>query len=394
MKKLMIFYPESKLCPKGGAAGYLYNLNQYLKDNPSNNVEISFLQDYKKNSLEERTVLRKCVPVRLKDIRRVIKYSHFIKRRLPVYEKALSYDILHFHSTEDMYLNRDLLDLYRGKVILTSHSPCVFYKEIIGRLNPIDYKWFKKKIDRLEVMDIYAFNRADYIVFPCKEAEEPYFNTWQKYDSIRKDEKYYYLPTGIVGCTAKYSRNDIREKYGIPQDAFVISYVGRHNEIKGFGDLKKIGGDLLQDKNIFFLIAGKEGPMIGLINDHWIEVGWTNDPYSLIAASDVFMLPNHETYFDLILLEVISLGVPVVMSETGGNKYFRQFCAEGIKFYQNLSQAKAAILAYKNMERDKRVVAGQGLIELFSEQFTIKKFTHRYLEIIREIGNKNNSQHL
>ena len=63
----------------------------------------------------------------------------------------------------------------------------------------------------------------------------------------------------------------------------------------------------------------------GLKTDHWIEVGWTNDPHSLIAASDVFVLPNHETYFDLILLEVLSLGVPVVMSRTGGNKFFEQF---------------------------------------------------------------------
>ena len=141
-------------------------------------------------------------------------------------------------------------------------------------------------------------------------------------NNFEKKKKHRYMPTGIVGCKAKVNREDFRKKYGIPDNAFVISYAGRHNEIKGYADLKKLGEKLLADKNVYFLIAGKEEPMTGLKNDHWIEVGWTNDPHSLIAASDVFVLPNHETYFDLILLEVLSLGVPVVMSRTGGNKYF------------------------------------------------------------------------
>ena len=86
------------------------------------------------------------------------------------------------------------------------------------------------------------------------------------------------MPTGIVGCKAKVNREDFRKKYGIPDNAFVISYAGRHNEIKGYADLKRLGEKLLADKNVYFLIAGKEEPMTGLKNDHWIEVGWTNDP--------------------------------------------------------------------------------------------------------------------
>ena len=40
--------------------------------------------------------------------------------------------------------------------------------------------------------------------------------------------------------------------------------------------------------NIYILVAGKEEPMKGLAHPHWIEVGWTNDPYSLINACDIF----------------------------------------------------------------------------------------------------------
>ena len=40
---------------------------------------------------------------------------------------------------------------------------------------------------------------------------------------------------------SKVNREDFRKKYGIPDNAFVISYAGRHNEIKGYADLKRLG---------------------------------------------------------------------------------------------------------------------------------------------------------
>ena len=50
-----------------------------------------------------------------------------------------------------------------------------------------------------------------------------------------------------------------------------------------------------------FLIAWKEYPIKWLNNDRWIEIWWTDKPYEIIKASDIFILPNKETYFDLIL---------------------------------------------------------------------------------------------
>lgn len=71
---------------------------------------------------------------------------------------------------------------------------------------------------------------------------------------------------------------------------------------------------------------------MGLKDSRWKEVGWTNDSQSIIAASDVFVLPNRETYFDIIMLEVLSCGKIVIASRTGGNKYFEKIGAKGV-FY-------------------------------------------------------------
>lgn len=384
MKRVLIYFPERQLAPKGGPAGYLYNLKNGLDMVNHDGLEISFYSNIPVG-LEENHALRSHVPKRLMEIRRAYKYANYLKRSLPVDESLFSYDAIHFHKTEDMYLNRNILKQYSGKVILTSHTPCVSYQEIISRLNPKDYRIVKNKVDRLVEMDRYAFKRADYIFFPCEEAEEPYYNTWKEYASIREASKYRYIPTGIVACSSKISRKDFRKKYNIPENAFVISYAGRHNEIKGYADLKKMGEKLLEDRSIYFLIAGKEGPMYGFEDEHWIEVGWTSDPHSLITASDVFILPNHETYFDLILLEVLSLGIPIVMSETGGNKYFKRFEGKGLLFYTNLSEAKNKILELKAEDVVIRKRNGNILKSLFEKKFTVEKFAENYIKQLKTI---------
>lgn len=387
MKKLLIYYSEDALEPKGGPAGYLYNLKKGLEECRKQEnlpVDISFYSNMP-SGIENNSELRKRTPKRLLEFRRALNDARFLRKKFPIDNGMFAYDIIHFHSAEKMYLCRDFLNQYHGKVILTSHCPCGIYKERIDKLNPFDYKLMRNQIDKLEELDRYAFERADYIIFPCKDAEEPYFNTWPRYTSIRKDEKYRYMPTGIIACHAKINRENYRKKYGIPNDAFVISYVGRHNEIKGYADLRQMGEQVLKDPNTYFLIGGKEEPIKGLNNDRWIEVGWTTDPYSLIAASDVFVLPNRETYFDLVLLEVLSLGIPVVLSDTGGNKFFKKYDLKGLKYFSSVDQGVEAIKCFQLMDKQIRKKAGEKLAELCETEFSVKEFAHRYIQIISEI---------
>lgn len=387
MKKLLIYYPEDALEPKGGPAGYLYNLKKGLEECRKQEnlpVDISFYSNMP-SGIENNSELRKRIPKRLLEFRRALNDARFLRKKFPIDNGMFAYDIIHFHSAEKMYLCRDFLNQYHGKVILTSHCPCGIYKERIDKLNPFDYKLMRNQIDKLEELDRYAFERADYIIFPCKDAEEPYFNTWPRYTSIRKDEKYRYMPTGIIACHAIINRENYRKKYGIPNDAFVISYVGRHNEIKGYTDLRQMGEQVLKDPNTYFLIGGKEEPIKGLNNDRWIEVGWTTDPYSLIAASDVFVLPNRETYFDLVLLEVLSLGIPVVLSDTGGNKFFKKYDLKGLKYFSSVDQGVEAIKCFQLMDKQIRKKAGEKLAELCETEFSVKEFAHRYIQIISEI---------
>ncbi len=378
----LIYFPEDKLKPSGGPAGYLYNLKQELAK--LGNKEIVFLPAEKTIISKDR--LKDALPRRLVEFRKALRFTRMYKEKQTPPVNLNLYDTVHFHRTDDLYRCREALENYEGKVILTSHTPCARFQELIDMLNPTDAKLMKKKLQTLKIIDKYAFKRADYVIFPCKEAEEPYYHTWANYGEIKDQSKYLYIPTGINPCIARITRDEIRKKYNIPDDAFVISYVGRHNEIKGYDIVKELGNKFLNNSNVYFLLAGKEEPLKGLDNPKWIEVGWTNDPHSIIAAADMFILPNRETYFDLIMLEVLSLGQIVVASKTGGNKFFERFASDGIRLYENIDEA--CMIITKLMKSDKSCLdeMRKENKKIYSDEFTVTKFTTEYVKAIQTIS--------
>ena len=59
---------------------------------------------------------------------------------------------------------------FKGKVLLTSHTPMVPHKEFIGEYcTPEEYAEHKEIYDKVAMFDRFSFERADYIVFPCRE---------------------------------------------------------------------------------------------------------------------------------------------------------------------------------------------------------------------------------
>lgn len=142
---------------------------------------------------------------------------------------------------------------------------------------------------------------------------------------------------------------------------------------------------MLTHPNVYVLIAGEEGPLYHLEHERWIEVGWTNDPHSIIAASDVFVLPNKETYFDLIMLEVLSLGKIVVASNTGGNKYFSVFKHGGILIYNSQREAVRLLKKVMALSFEEREYLGGENKKIFFKYFTSEIFANNYIKLINSL---------
>ena len=399
-KKTLIYMREDKLEHIGGPCGYLYNLKQELSNREDTGITFLQHEDGKvtillkniKNSLPQK-IKKYYLRIRDKKEQHALINNLMSKKEKNSLTDLSKYDIVHFHTTTSLFMAKDSLKNYNGIVLLTSHTPKAPHLELLEDKLTTYTDSEKKKIKPfLEEVDNFAFKRADYIIFPCKEAEDPYFHTWKRYKEVRDESKIIYLPTGIPDVETSTNSIDIRKKYNIPEDAILISYIGRHNTVKGYENLKQIAENVLQNSdNIYFIIAGKEGPLYGLDNPKWIEIGWTKNSYDIIKASNAFILPNKETYFDLILLEAMSLGVPIILTETGGNKYFKKFNSNSLFFYNygDINQATKIIL---NLAKSYNITSGAQNRQLFLEEFTIKKFTDNYLEILKKLPKRMHSE--
>lgn len=391
--KVLVFLEENKLSPRGGpyGVGYYY----YYEMKKRGDKCLSFLSGDIKSELLRKNgqKITRYFPSVLNKMQRSIRQIISIRRMfknnnsIPTIDYS-QYDIIHFHTTLDLYKERKNLENYNGIVILSSHSPIPFAQEISSEIN-----WFVKLLipgvqKKYEMLDTYAFDRADNIIFPCPEAEEPYCNNWDYYNIIRekKKNKYRYVTTGINSVNKLNSRKEIRMLENIPTNDFVISYVGRHNYVKGYDLLKKIGEKYLAiNDDSWFLICGLESPMKGIDNLRWREIGWTTNQYSYIAASDLFILPNRETYFDLVMLEVLSLGKIVVASRTGGNKYFEKMNAEGVFLYNNVDEAIEILDRISKMSREERNILEAKNKEFFNKYLTSSIMYDNYINTLEEI---------
>lgn len=401
MKKILI-WNEYPLGPVGGPSGYLYNLKTYIEKNNIENIEFLNNKDFvKKIEIKKKKnfeIIRGIVRNFKAKFFKTKKLEKRINRAYKFYEGDYSfmntYDIIHFHDVRSFYKAKNILKNFKGTTLLTSHCPKTPAQEEIEDNIKWDYKTFPKKLrEKLELIDRESFKNADYLVFPCKEAQEPY----EEDNEIKKilEEKYktnriLYIPTGIplknIDKDDQFFSNkkiDINKK-------FIVSYIGRHNKVKGYDFLKLLGEKVLEKyKDVIFVIGGEINEKIPVIeNKNWIEFGWTKEGYSIIKNSDIFILPNEKTYFDLILLEVLSMGAPVLLSETGGNKYFKKYDEKGL-FYFKKHDLKEALERFDEMyilwKNKKLVLEGEKNYKIFEKDFTVNTFGANYIRMYDEV---------
>lgn len=394
MKKTLVYLKEDKLAPKGGplAIGYYYQQEQIMRgDHYFQFMPINVSnKDLLKNSI--KNLLAK-LPKKIshwQQERNLIRSLHHTLDGpgYPIHNKFDNYDIIHFHQTIDMYLERENLKNYKGVVVLQSHSPIPLGQEMYSDLSQNVKNSIPHIIDKFEKMDKYAFERADYIVFPCIEACEPYFQTWPYFKIIFNNKKLHfrYILTGITPCHFKRNRIQVLDELSIPYNSFVISYIGRHNTVKGFDLLKEIAKQFFDKNNNSYIVsAGKEEPFKRLEHPQWKEIGFTNDAHSLINASDVFLLPNRMTYFDIVMLEILSLGKIVIASRTGGNKFFENNHVPGVLLYDDIDSAVTLLEKVKSMSQQERKELGERNKNFFKQHLTVSNMYEQYISFLNTI---------
>ena len=384
MKKILIYLEENELKNAGGPLGYNYNLKKGLL---KFNNDVNFLKTKVSNpslTSKLKKIKNRFLRSFLKGVRDLFRY---IKLYLPFGHLSkvdlVEYDIVHFHDTFDLYDVRNSLKKFDGTVVLTTHSPILPCKEIGAGVE----KWvrviffpiflFEKKIDK------YAFNRTNYIISPCEDAMNSYSKYWRKFDAVTR-EKVKYLITGVYVNDFDSDEEFIRNKYFLNKDNFNITYLGRHNKIKGYDYLKRIASSI-NDDSVRFIIGGNSGPIKPLKDKKWIEIGFTKDAFPIMKYSNIYISCNKDTYFDLATIQALSCGTIVLTKRNGGNLYFEKSNFPGVYLFSTVDEALNLITKIKEMSVEEIKLISNKIKENVKKHFDIDKFANDYLELMENL---------
>lgn len=124
------------------------------------------------------------------------------------------------------------------------------------------------------------------------------------------------------------ARRELRHQLGFSDDHIVVGSVGRLDEIKNFPMLiDAIAATRNRIPQVRGLIVG-DGPQRASLESHIMAVGqcdsivltgFRDDARALTACLDVFVLPSFSEGTSMALLEAMAAGIPVVVTDVGGN---------------------------------------------------------------------------
>ncbi len=395
--RVLVYLPEEKLTPRGGPLSVGYYYNEEMKSRGEHTLCFNHIDETYENIHKNGRRVTSKLPKWFNNIHRTLRgirsRSRFLNGKILAPSRDFSeFDIIHFHEAKDMYLERENLRFFKGIVLYQSHSPLPWGQEQCKDISPWYDRCIRDMRKKYEAIDRYCFERADFIIFPCEEAEEPYADNWPFFKDFKlnNSEKFRYILTGIMQAKAGVKRDEILSRYNIPKNDFVISYVGRHNTVKGYDLLKEIASKYFEkDENAWLISAGLEYPFTRLNHPRWKEIGFTKDPHSLISATDVFVLPNRVTYFDIVMIEILSLGQIVIASRTGGNKVFEKMNLKGVLLYDTIDEAVDLISKVRSMSSEEKERLSAENIKFYNKYLSNSAMYDNYIQLLKSLLNEN-----
>ena len=180
-------------------------------------------------------------------------------------------------------------------------------------------------------------------------------------------------------------RAALRESLGIPEDTVVFGILARIEDYKGHLYLVE-AARVLKDRGITgfrVLIAGTgsfEREVARAVKEMGVEdvvemLGFRSDVARLLSALDVQLNASYGTEAtSLALLEGMSLGLPTIASDYGGNPWLVTDGENGLLFPSRDSQSMAKAMAYLMDRPEERREMGRQARERFQTSFTGQVF--------------------
>lgn len=363
--KVLVFFTGEININAGGPAGFLA---QNLMDKPRDFFVFSGDCALPKMSLTEKLTFS----IKKKFYSLLKKKQQFIQQYLCARHyhncNAQNYRYLYFHDCETLYGSKDLIQANQI-VILQSHSPELPSVEYIASAGK------GEKYELIKRAEKFAFKRANIVVFPNEGCIDLYKDVIKKSTDIR------FL---LSGAKCAESNQEV-EHSSISKEKINLLYIGRRNKIKGFDiALSAFKQAYKTNKNINLVVVGN-GDKIE--EEGVIDVGFQRFPHNWYNSVDYVINANRQSYFDLSVIEAISTGVPIIMAENYGHKWFKNK-SNSITMFDGSVESLASLL--KSGLLNKRDYTDKSNIQLYKKHLTDALYYARFKTFFEEIKEEYN----
>lgn len=178
----------------------------------------------------------------------------------------------------------------------------------------------------------------------------------------------------------------------IPPTAIVVSFIGRISVEKAPDIFVELAKKLSKDKNLFFIMAGP-GPLydemldkvkrLGLEDRVWMP-GSVNTK-EFLSFTDILVVPSRIDGRPNIILEALSLGVPVVASDIGGIPFLVKDGETGFLCPREDVEMLCEKVKILSRERELRTKMGRYAREFAVNNLDCSIFLPKYLEVLNRL---------
>lgn len=305
------------------------------------------------------------------DFKSLFKLKKIIKQEKP--------DIVHTHASS---IARLAARMVKGtRVIYTRH--CAY---------PVSEK-IKKGIGQFLYKSVNEYF-SDRIIAVGYAAEENLLEGGISKDKIDT----FFNGVEQIAITSDESRKKLKKQYGVADDEFVIGILARLEYVKGH-DTFIDAADILIKKGmkVKFFICGagtEEERLKAKVKEMGLEkniifTGFVKNVGDFLNIFDVQVNCSFGTETSsLSLLEGMSIGVPAVASNYGGNPYLIFDKENGFIVPKQTPEATAEALEKILTNEDTRKYMQQKSIEIFNNKFTVAHYVENVQGVYRKVMEK------
>ena len=301
-----------------------------------------------------------------------------IKNLSEIYKKEQP-NIVHTHAVMS---GRIAAKLAKIKVVHTRHS-------VHTRQKLLEEPGYKKRFPYKHLVGAVNNHLSDTIIASSPVAKLSMVET----GTSQKKTVMIYNGTDGLEPASNEKKAALRYKFGIGKDDFVCTILARLEYVKGHRHVLK-AAELLQreDGSIKFLIVGMGSEEEALKQQveklelkNVIFTGFIKEVNEVLSITDVQINASHTETTCLALLEGLSLGVPAIASDMGGNPFVINDGVNGILFDDGDYAAMAKAILSLRKDADGLAKLSQRAKEIFADRFDSKMMTTKVEKIYRDL---------